>query len=581
MTQVSAAAASLCDDDGGASWPPGFRFHPTDEELVLYYLKRKVCKRRIKLDVIGEVDVYKWDPEELPGLSLLKTGDRQWFFFSPRDKKYPKGLRANRATRHGYWKATGKDRSITCNSRTVGLKKTLVFYKGRAPGGERTDWVMHEYTVDDDELNRCQNVQDYYALCKVYKKSGPGPKNGEQYGAPFREEDWADDENCEVSNPAPQDNHTLRVDEVTSVDVSRVNPPPQIELHELEEIMNQWVDDPATEQAQENVDSYLYALAQGACQQDAQSSLWDPSCIRAIPTESCVEHPQNNHQSSLTANFETTTSSASQLEMYKIPQPTFVPSAVDLQQHIAEEDFLEMDDLFSPVAVSVPATHVIPQGAQTSHGALPSSQVIQTVGVDDLDLYYDADVFLHELVPGGESSAILTYVDQAAPSQPFSNAQDIEFPYYDDYAIVHQHPASVNSTFVTEQWIYDQSRLLAVSTPVADEAATSGVNYAGISLTNATHPNQGNDAEEAEPWLTAALWSFIESIPSNPASAAESVLANRAFERVSSFSRLKLDDHWTTLSTGIGSSRGRMKGFFFFALLGVLLAIFCVVIDMF
>ncbi|KZV53715.1 hypothetical protein F511_28239 [Dorcoceras hygrometricum] len=73
----------------GQRFPPGFRFQPTDEELVLFYLKRKICKKRYGLDVIAETDVYKWDPEELPGLSKLKTGDRQWFFFSPRDRKYP------------------------------------------------------------------------------------------------------------------------------------------------------------------------------------------------------------------------------------------------------------------------------------------------------------------------------------------------------------------------------------------------------------------------------------------------------------------------------------------------------------
>lgn len=60
MTRNSAA-------DLGDVWPPGFRFHPTDEELVLYYLKRKIFRRKLKLDIICEVDVYKWDPEELPG----------------------------------------------------------------------------------------------------------------------------------------------------------------------------------------------------------------------------------------------------------------------------------------------------------------------------------------------------------------------------------------------------------------------------------------------------------------------------------------------------------------------------------
>lgn len=37
-------------------------------------------------------------------------------------------------------------------------------------------------------------MQDSYALYKVFRKSGPGPRNGEQYGAPFREEEWDNDD---------------------------------------------------------------------------------------------------------------------------------------------------------------------------------------------------------------------------------------------------------------------------------------------------------------------------------------------------------------------------------------------------
>ncbi|CAH1425188.1 unnamed protein product [Lactuca virosa] len=102
------------------------RFHPTDEELVLYCLKRKICGRSLKLDIIGEVDVYKWDPEELPGQSKLKSGDRQWFFFSPRDRKYPNGGRSSRATMNGYWKATGKDRIIKRKSFPVGIIDKII-----------------------------------------------------------------------------------------------------------------------------------------------------------------------------------------------------------------------------------------------------------------------------------------------------------------------------------------------------------------------------------------------------------------------------------------------------------------------
>ncbi|GAB2277679.1 hypothetical protein Dimus_012384 [Dionaea muscipula] len=155
------------------SLPPGFRFHPTDEELVAYYLKRKINRYKIDLDVIPEVDLYKCEPWELPSKSLLPSKDPEWYFFSPRDRKYPNGSRTNRATKAGYWKATGKDRKVNSQMRTVGTKKTLVYYRGRAPHGSRTDWVMHEYRLDERECHEdaTSGLQDAYALCRVFKKT--------------------------------------------------------------------------------------------------------------------------------------------------------------------------------------------------------------------------------------------------------------------------------------------------------------------------------------------------------------------------------------------------------------------------
>ena len=47
--------------------PPGFRFHPTDEELVMHYLIKKCASQTISVPIIAEIDLYKFDPWQLPG----------------------------------------------------------------------------------------------------------------------------------------------------------------------------------------------------------------------------------------------------------------------------------------------------------------------------------------------------------------------------------------------------------------------------------------------------------------------------------------------------------------------------------
>ncbi|XP_062095452.1 NAC domain-containing protein 35 [Humulus lupulus] len=148
---------------------PGFRFHPTEEELVEFYLRRKVEGKRFNVELITFLDLYRYDPWELPALAAI--GEKEWFFYVPRDRKYRNGDRPNRVTTSGYWKATGADRMIrTESSRSIGLKKTLVFYSGKAPKGIRTSWIMNEYRLPQHETERYQKAE--ISLCRVYKRPG-------------------------------------------------------------------------------------------------------------------------------------------------------------------------------------------------------------------------------------------------------------------------------------------------------------------------------------------------------------------------------------------------------------------------
>nr|AWS00950.1 NAC domain containing protein 055 [Catharanthus roseus] len=154
------------------SLPPGFRFYPTDEELLVQYLCRKVAGHHFNLQIIGEVDLYKFDPWVLPSKAIF--GEKEWYFFSPRDRKYPNGSRPNRVAGSGYWKATGTDKIITTEGRKVGIKKALVFYVGKAPKGTKTNWIMHEYRLSEPPRKNGSARLDDWVLCRIYKKNSGG-----------------------------------------------------------------------------------------------------------------------------------------------------------------------------------------------------------------------------------------------------------------------------------------------------------------------------------------------------------------------------------------------------------------------
>ncbi|KAJ6770464.1 putative proteinC DOMAIN-CONTAINING PROTEIN 72 [Salix purpurea] len=151
------------------SLPPGFRFHPTDEELLVQYLCKKVAGHHFSLPIIGEIDLYKLDPWFLPSKAIF--GEKEWYFFSPRDRKYPNGSRPNRVAGSGYWKATGTDKVITNEGRKVGIKKALVFYVGKAPKGTKTNWIMHEYRLLESSRKSGSTKLDDWVLCRIYKKN--------------------------------------------------------------------------------------------------------------------------------------------------------------------------------------------------------------------------------------------------------------------------------------------------------------------------------------------------------------------------------------------------------------------------
>nr|XP_048329435.1 NAC domain-containing protein 83-like isoform X2 [Ziziphus jujuba var. spinosa] len=144
--------------DGVIRLPPGFRFQPTDEEIIFQYLRRKVFCCPLPACIIPEINVCKYDPWDLPG----DLGQER-YFFSNKEAKYRNGKRTNRTTNSG----------------------------GKPPHGSRTEWVMHEYSlIDAAESKTCTKTMEMHAqnslnqtenwvLCRIFMRKR-NAKDGEE-----------------------------------------------------------------------------------------------------------------------------------------------------------------------------------------------------------------------------------------------------------------------------------------------------------------------------------------------------------------------------------------------------------------
>ncbi|KAK8529728.1 hypothetical protein V6N13_102630 [Hibiscus sabdariffa] len=161
-------------DHRNVNLPPGFRFYPTDEELIVHFLQRKAALLPCHPDVIPDLELYPYDPWELDG-KALGEGNR-WYFYSRRTP--------NRSTGNGHWKPMGIDEPVvnSNSSNKVGMKKYFVFYIGESgPAGIKTNWIMQEYRLSDSDSGSGRSSKrrgghskiDYskWVICRVYERN--------------------------------------------------------------------------------------------------------------------------------------------------------------------------------------------------------------------------------------------------------------------------------------------------------------------------------------------------------------------------------------------------------------------------
>ncbi|WCJ43468.1 NAC domain containing protein 6 [Euphorbia peplus] len=147
----------------------GYRFHPTDDELLTHFLQPKMLHSMDYQPPIPEVKVCDYEPWDLPALISTNSNDQVWYFFCPRDYKYLRSRRSNRTTEAGYWKPTGKHRKVlNKHKQQIGNKKSLVFYIKEQPKPIRTRWIIHEY---ENAPNSSMATTGDFVLCKLKSKA--------------------------------------------------------------------------------------------------------------------------------------------------------------------------------------------------------------------------------------------------------------------------------------------------------------------------------------------------------------------------------------------------------------------------
>ncbi|KAL4277776.1 hypothetical protein GQ457_03G008720 [Hibiscus cannabinus] len=133
-----------------SSLPAGYRFKPRDEELVDFYLKRKIYNKPLPPNIFRDVDLYNHDPYILTEMNDNASSNgvvTEWYFFTQRNRRHPNDKRPVRTAGDGYWKSTGTIKHVLSKGEEIGLKRSLVFFRGKSPKGEKTDWLMHEYLL--------------------------------------------------------------------------------------------------------------------------------------------------------------------------------------------------------------------------------------------------------------------------------------------------------------------------------------------------------------------------------------------------------------------------------------------------
>ncbi|WZY80486.1 hypothetical protein YC2023_026870 [Brassica napus] len=186
--------------NGGMKLPVGYRFHPTEQELIFHYLLPKAFASPLPSSIIPGFDVFFSHPLTFPG----DQEERQRYFFcKKRQEVSSNDHRIKISSGNGYWKPIRKERDITACGRTVGIRRTLVFRgtNNSSSSSNKTRWCMTEYCLAGFSSTK---VFGEWAVYKVYKRKEPkGRRQRKPRVRDAEEEEFTIGSNHEFGPPPP------------------------------------------------------------------------------------------------------------------------------------------------------------------------------------------------------------------------------------------------------------------------------------------------------------------------------------------------------------------------------------------
>lgn len=135
-------------------WLCGFRFITTDEDLVHFYLQRKVDGQPLPPGLITHCDIYAGNPWEI--LANVKNFDGYYYVFT--NLKRMSKNKIDRRAGSGIWKGQTTNRFSQAEGKPLWARKAFVFEVHKknsdAVGPNNGRWHMVEYSVGDEGVSK-------------------------------------------------------------------------------------------------------------------------------------------------------------------------------------------------------------------------------------------------------------------------------------------------------------------------------------------------------------------------------------------------------------------------------------------